>query len=569
MPSTFSPALRLELIGNGEQAANWGNTTNTNLGTLLEQAITGVGNITIPTNAGLTLFSSNGALDDARNAVLVVTSGVSLTATPNLIVPTSNKFYAVRNATTGGQSILVKTSAGTGVTLANGFTQLMYCDGTNVVAATSSFNAATNTVSVNVVGNLTGAASSNVLKAGDTMTGDLTITKVSPLITLNKTASSQNAIFASQTAGSFRWIVVAGDSSPESGSNAGSNFGINRYNDAGSYIDTPLSIIRSTGVVNFSIIPEGPASNPTTDNQLARKAYVDTKVSSGAITASGLTQTTSRLLGRTTAGTGAVEEISIGAGLTLSAGSLTVAAGGGGTVTSINVSGGTTGLTTSGGPVTTSGTITLAGTLAVANGGTGATTAAAARTSLGSTTVGDAVFIAATAAAARTATGSAASGAVGSSGVTMNTSRLLGRTTASTGAVEEISVGTGLSLSAGVISNSGGTVTSITAGSGLTGGTITGSGTVALDIYTGSTPSNTSFPIGTVLMVDATGLITTNNQSATIYCDNIALSLGYKLSTFGMSSPVALSGTWRFRGGIIVSGCCGSSVTFANFQRVS
>jgi hypothetical protein len=44
-----------------------------------------------------------------------------------------------------------------------------------------------------------------------------------------------------------------------------------------------------------------------------------------------------------------------------------------GTVTSVDVSGGTTGLTTSGGPVTGSGTITLAGTLAVANGGTGIT----------------------------------------------------------------------------------------------------------------------------------------------------------------------------------------------------
>jgi len=51
-------------------------------------------------------------------------------------------------------------------------------------------------------------------------------------------------------------------------------------------------------------------------------------------------------------------------------------------VTSVNVSGGTTGLSTSGGPVTTSGTITLAGTLAVANGGTGSTTAAGARTNL-------------------------------------------------------------------------------------------------------------------------------------------------------------------------------------------
>lgn len=52
--------------------------------------------------------------------------------------------------------------------------------------------------------------------------------------------------------------------------------------------------------------------------------------------------------------------------------------GGSGTVTSVDVSGGTTGLTTSGGPITTSGTITFAGTLNIANGGTGATTAASA-----------------------------------------------------------------------------------------------------------------------------------------------------------------------------------------------
>jgi len=62
----------------------------------------------------------------------------------------------------------------------------------------------------------------------------------------------------------------------------------------------------------------------------------------------------------------------------ISAGSL-----GGGTVTSVGVSGGTTGLTTSGGPITGSGTITIAGTLAVANGGTGATSAASALTNLG------------------------------------------------------------------------------------------------------------------------------------------------------------------------------------------
>jgi len=57
-----------------------------------------------------------------------------------------------------------------------------------------------------------------------------------------------------------------------------------------------------------------------------------------------------------------------------------------GTVTSVDVSGGTTGLTTSGGPVTGSGTITLAGTLAVANGGTGATTLTANNVILGNGT---------------------------------------------------------------------------------------------------------------------------------------------------------------------------------------
>jgi hypothetical protein len=63
-----------------------------------------------------------------------------------------------------------------------------------------------------------------------------------------------------------------------------------------------------------------------------------------------------------------------------------------GTVTSVAASGGTTGLTFTGSPITTSGTLTLGGTLAVANGGTGATDAATARTNLGATTIGGNVF---------------------------------------------------------------------------------------------------------------------------------------------------------------------------------
>lgn len=92
------------------------------------------------------------------------------------------------------------------------------------------------------------------------------------------------------------------------------------------------------------------------------------------------------------------------------------------------------------------------GTLPVAHGGTGATTPATARANLGSTTVGDAVFIAADAAAGRTALSAAGSGSVTSSGLTQATSKILGRTTAGTGAIEEISIGSGLSLSSGSLS---------------------------------------------------------------------------------------------------------------------
>jgi len=71
--------------------------------------------------------------------------------------------------------------------------------------------------------------------------------------------------------------------------------------------------------------------------------------------------------------------------------------GGSGTVTSIDVSGGTTGLTTTGGPVTTSGTITFAGTLNIANGGTGQVTASAAFNALSPvTTLGDLIYGSAT-----------------------------------------------------------------------------------------------------------------------------------------------------------------------------
>ena len=124
-----------------------------------------------------------------------------------------------------------------------------------------------------------------------------------------------------------------------------------------------------------------------------------------------------------------------------------ISASGGGTVTSVDGSGGTTGLTLTGGAITASGTLTLGGTLIPANGGTGQTVY----------TVGDILYASSTTALSKLGIGSA------------------GQVLKVTGGVPAWAAD----------ANAGGTVTSIVAGTGLTGGTITATGTISVD-YAGA-----------------------------------------------------------------------------------
>lgn len=131
MASSPSTSLRLELMATGDQSGTWGDTTNTNLGTLLEQAITGVLSVAQGDTANLTLTNTDYVSNQARNAVVNLTG--AMTAARNVVVPTANKVYLVKNSTTGGFVVTVKTAAGTGVEVAANTARWVYCDGTNVV----------------------------------------------------------------------------------------------------------------------------------------------------------------------------------------------------------------------------------------------------------------------------------------------------------------------------------------------------------------------------------------------------------------------------------------------------
>jgi len=132
LPSTYSPSLRLELIGNGEQAGSWGTTTNKNLGTLLEQAIAGVKSITM-LNATYTLSAVPGLTDEARQAVLIV--GGTNTAIRAVVAPLAVKTYTVVNNTSGGFAITIGAVSGAVVTVPSGATMNVYCNGVGFIEA--------------------------------------------------------------------------------------------------------------------------------------------------------------------------------------------------------------------------------------------------------------------------------------------------------------------------------------------------------------------------------------------------------------------------------------------------
>jgi hypothetical protein len=155
MPSTYSN-LKIELMATGEKPTTWGDITNINLGTALEEAIVGSADVTFASgNVTLTLTNTN-LTQAARNVRLRCTGTTG--GARNLIVPAIEKPYIVRNDC--ADTITVKTSAGTGIAVPAGRTMWVYADGTNVVDAVTHLSSLTLTTPLPVASGGTGVATS-------------------------------------------------------------------------------------------------------------------------------------------------------------------------------------------------------------------------------------------------------------------------------------------------------------------------------------------------------------------------------------------------------------------------
>jgi len=318
--STYTDSLGLEEITPGDQAGLWGNTTNNNLA-LIDQAVTGVTPISFAGLSGTvrTLDAANGAIDEARAAVLNITGNA--TGSNTIIVPNKQKTYLVRNST--GQTVNFRTAspaAGGTYPLEAGNSILIFCDGNNSVF-TGIISPSAGTLPISQGG--TGAT---------TFTAGFVISPGGTTALTTQAAIGIGGTATNQTTGQLQ--VASGGT--------------------GATTLTSGGVLRGSGTSAVSVVTgtAGVGGQVLTWNGSQWEA--------AAPTAAGITS------------------ISAGAGITVNGGSgpvtsgaITIAASGG----SVSSVGATAPLASSGG---SSPNISLSGVVPVANGGTGASSLAAA-----------------------------------------------------------------------------------------------------------------------------------------------------------------------------------------------
>ena len=142
MTSTPSTILRLELMGSGDQPGTWGNTTNSNIGSLLEGAIAGVANVSV-SSAAQAFIALDYAPDQARMAIIKLSTTGAVITPFAVYAPPVSKIYVVQNnsaytATVYNSTVLGNTvAAGAGIDVLAGESAVVFSDGTNFYGLSS------------------------------------------------------------------------------------------------------------------------------------------------------------------------------------------------------------------------------------------------------------------------------------------------------------------------------------------------------------------------------------------------------------------------------------------------
>jgi hypothetical protein len=254
MASTYS-ALKIQLMTTGENSGTWGNVTNVNLGTALEEAIVGSADVTFASTTVTLALTDSNSTQTARNLRLNLT-GTSGGA-QNLVVPSIEKVYIVNNGC--ADAITVKNSGGTGIAVPAGKTMWVYNNGTNVVDVSTHLTSLTLGSALPIASGGTGSTSTTYANLQSNVTGILPIanggtnsnattycnlqSNVSgTLPNANTTAASANGastIVARDASGNFTAATVTVTTLSSTTCNAttfnGSGSGITALNTSASY----------------------------------------------------------------------------------------------------------------------------------------------------------------------------------------------------------------------------------------------------------------------------------------------------------------------------------------------
>lgn len=215
--STYSPSLRIELITTGDQAGTWGNTTNTNLGTLIEAGIAGYTSVSV-ISANQAFTALNGAADESRNAVIALTTTTG--ANFSVYAPPAEKTYVIYNASGYAATIYNSTSlgnttaAGAGVTIPAGKTMTVWSDGTNFKSQNTHLESLTLGTDLAVADGGTGSSTAAGARAnlGATTVGDGLFTLANPSAVTFLRLNADNSVSA-LNASDFRTAIGAGTGS--------------------------------------------------------------------------------------------------------------------------------------------------------------------------------------------------------------------------------------------------------------------------------------------------------------------------------------------------------------------